>query len=69
MSKKDFIALADMVKNHNSKLVEFRNPGYTTEMFYEAQLEVLAQFCAKYPRFDRQLWLNYIEGNCGPSGR
>jgi hypothetical protein len=49
MSKKDFIALADMIRRSN-------------DSFSFAQLDLLAKFCKKQnPQFDRQLWLDYLQ--------
>ncbi len=59
MTKKHFIALADMVKHYSQ---------YTTG-FTSFQKELLADFCLEQnPRFDRNRWLNYIAGTCGPNG-
>lgn len=63
MTKKHFIALADAIKAHHAvnkhPLAHFNKP----------QLEILAQFCAEQnPQFNHSRWLNYIDGNCGPSG-
>ena len=63
MSKKDFIALADVIKNENAK-----NPFWNHE-FEPAQIEALADFCqSQNPNFKRERWLEYIAGKCGPSG-
>ena len=60
MTKKHFIALADAVRKHN-KLYVYE--------FGEFQLKTLADFCqSQNPRFDRQRWLDYIAGKCGPNG-
>ena len=54
MSKKDFIALADAV----------RGEGFT-----DAQLDILARFCAsRSAQFLRDRWLAYVRGECGPNG-
>ena len=54
MSKKDFVALADAVRADNT--------AWHT-------IEALADFCrAQNPRFDRERWVGYITGKCGPSG-
>lgn len=56
MSKKDFIALADVIRERR-------------EHFSTRAIEALAGFCASQnPRFLRERWLAYIEGECGPSG-
>jgi hypothetical protein len=64
MSKKQFVALADSIREHN-RLAKFNgeNP------FTDDQLAALARFCASVnPRFKRERWLDYIAGRCGPSG-
>jgi hypothetical protein len=59
MTKKDFIKLADYVK-------EFSRQG---ESFTPRQIVCLANFCKEQnPKFDRERWLGYIDGECGPSG-
>lgn len=36
---------------------------------WEFTVEMLADFCASTnPRFNRQRWLDYVAGKCGPSG-
>jgi hypothetical protein len=59
MSKKDFIALADDIKRSNQYGVAFT----------PAHIEVLADFCkGQNGNFNRERWLDYIAGKCGPSG-
>ena len=59
MSKKHFIALADCLR-------EYQETTKTVEPYL---LDVLAGFCeAQNPRFNRELWIAYIRGECGPSG-
>lgn len=59
MTKKDFIRLADYIREHNS----------TGNSFTFGQLSCLANFCkASNPRFMRDRWFNYIGGKCGPCG-
>lgn len=61
MSKQDFVALADAVKEFNFT----KDRGYFT---FE-HVKVLADFCQlQNPRFNRQRWLRYIAGECGPNG-
>lgn len=56
MSKKDFIKLADYIRNSN-------------EPFNEYQVARLADFCADgNPRFNRERWLGYIAGTNGKNG-
>lgn len=54
MTKKEFIALADAVRN---------------EGFSDYQLEILCSFMrAQNERFDSDRWLGYVKGKCGPGG-
>ena len=63
MGKKQFIALADVIRNHNSA-----NPFDKFE-FTNDQIRALADFCeSQNPNFNRDRWLDYIAGKCGPSG-
>lgn len=65
MSKKDFIALADDIREHN--VVAKNNDNYTA--FTEDQIELLAQFCRNQnSNFMRERWLDYIAGKCGKNG-
>jgi hypothetical protein len=62
MTKKHFIALADAIRHHN----------VTTSAeshFNAAQVETLAIFCENMNHgFNRNRWLDYIAGKCGPNG-
>lgn len=63
MTKKDFIALADFIKQHNN------NPDVDESGFSELQIEILADFCQKQnPNFNRERWISYIKGECGKNG-
>lgn len=65
MSKKHFIALADQIREHNRLAV--KNSFYDT--FSNSQIEMLADFCkSQNYNFNRERWLAYIKGECGPSG-
>jgi len=58
MTKKHFIALADMIRGTRV------SHGWT-----EKQIYALAEFCGQgNSNFDRQRWLDYIAGTCGPNG-
>lgn len=58
MTKKHFIALADLIRSTRV------SHGWTNK-----QINELACFCwEKNPRFDRERWLSYIAGTCGPNG-
>jgi hypothetical protein len=63
MGKKDFIALADAIRLHNSE----RHEG--EGQFTISQINVLARFCqSQNPNFNRERWFGYIAGTNGPSG-
>lgn len=56
MTKKHFIALANHIK---------ANP----ETYTVTTVHALADFCqSQNPNFNRQLWIAYIGGICGPNG-
>jgi len=65
MTKQDFIALADWIRSTN----EFAGYNeFDADAFTPQQIDVLAYFCAQQnPRFNRQLWLDYVAGLCGPN--
>ena len=68
MSKKDFIALADTLRPHalydpHGELVDISAWGG------DSILDALCRFmAAQNPRFDRERWLGYLAGTCGPNG-
>ncbi len=66
MSKKDFIALADAIRDHNSAA----SRGFASYTAFDpVQLDTLAKLCAaQNPNFKRERWLSYIAGNCGKNG-
>lgn len=67
MSKKDFIALANAIREHNSEESEWSDPS--SSPFDHCQIDVLADFCqSQNPNFNRDRWLGYIAGTNGPSG-
>ena len=64
MTRKDFIALANAICDHNAHC-----GGFSVRKFSTCQLLTLASFCqSKNSRFDRARWLGYIRGECGPNG-
>jgi hypothetical protein len=64
MSKKNFIALADMIRFHNRT-----HATGDSAVFNESHLIALAEFCREQNcRFKRERWLDYINGKCGPNG-
>lgn len=68
MHKKQFVALADCLREHNGNMRRiFASPDRM--MFNAEQIGVLADFCqSQNPRFDRERWLGYIAGEVGPNG-
>ena len=66
MSKKDFIALADVLRPY---LEESDDRDVGMDDFANVPVGVLADFCASLnPRFMRDRWLGYLRGECGPGG-
>ena len=66
MTKRHFIALADTIRAYKQMRVHFQ---CVSPPFDDDQIGVLADFCqTQNPRFNRQLWLDYVNGKCGPSG-
>lgn len=64
MTKKHFIELANVIKGYNRD----DNP-IAVGSFNDTQIDVLATFCRQVnPRFNRERWINYIKGECGPNG-
>ena len=65
MSKKDFIALADAIKQH----AEESKRWLDVQPFTQSQLNTLAAFCkAQNLAFMRDRWLGYIAGENGKNG-
>jgi len=63
MSKKDFIALADAIKQHNDDTQSLK------PVFSKDHLETLVRFCrSQNSSFMERRWLDYIAGDCGPNG-
>ena len=66
MTKKHFIALADAIRRHNESASEHHQDE---DRFEEAHLLTLTDFLAEQnPRFNRERWLDYINGKCGKNG-
>ena len=64
MTKKQLVALADSIREHN-RLVKFNGEN----AFTVDQLAALPRFCAsENPRFKRERWIDYIAARCGPNG-
>lgn len=66
MTKKHFIALADVLRSIEP--TEQRRP-VTSQELWQITRNALANFCeSQNPRFNRELWLAYVRGECGPNG-
>jgi hypothetical protein len=62
MSKQDFIALADQIRQENRL-------GEPKDHFTVEQIATLADFCqSRNSNFKRDRWIDYIAGKCGPNG-
>jgi len=67
VTKKHFIALADYIRDHNEEYGQW--PMHPEVIFNYGHLQALAEFLQEQNRnFDKELWLDYIAGKCGPSG-
>ncbi|MDR5729424.1 MAG: hypothetical protein RB191_18580 [Terriglobia bacterium] len=65
MSKKDFIALADMIRSANQYAAKCGQPV----TFSDAAILALATFCHRQnSNFMSDRWLRYIAGECGKNG-
>lgn len=65
MSKKDFIALADTMRDFLATNAGREMDDITRRVL----LEHLARFCrGQNSRFMQGRWLDYISGLCGPNG-
>lgn len=61
MTKKHFISLADVLR---TEVLPNLAPESRADVLSE-----LARWCKSMnSRFDRDRWLGYIEGTCGPNG-
>ncbi len=75
MSKKHFIALAEMIR-YNKPNPENTQAGSPARDYLNGRLaeweiltEKLADFCAlQNHNFKRDRWISYIKGECGPNG-
>jgi hypothetical protein len=69
MSKKHFIAIADAIREHNTVARRRRDSGIPCAMFLPDHLETLADsFKRENSMFNRERWLSYVAGACGPNG-
>ena len=76
MKKKNFIALADAMRDLKPEDPHADGIGWNTAAQREARMNQwndtckrLALFCAEQnAEFKRERWLAYINGTCGPNG-
>lgn len=69
MTKKNFIALADAIKDRRLSERAIDVCSNFAEPFTSKQLELLANFCREQnPAFARERWLGYIAGTNGKNG-
>ena len=69
MTKKTFIALADVIREYNRGAFETGTNIASPLQFTHTQIIALADFCeSQNPEFKRDRWLVYIAGTCGPNG-
>ncbi len=65
MTKKHFIALADALRTERPQPNWCQNKHTQWTLDVKAIADVLAR---SSPRFNRQRWLDYVNGLCGPCG-
>ena len=73
MSKKHFIALADALRATRPTGLDHQGLASREANMIGGQWimdrDAIADLCAKMnPRFNRERWLDYIAGKCGPNG-
>ena len=69
MSKQDFVALADAIRNHGTTIDPHSTVRISDTPFTKDQVEMLATFCGRQNgNFMRQRWMDYIAGKCGKNG-
>lgn len=69
MTKKHFIALADAIKEYNRLSFPAGTNCVSPLKFGYTQILMLADFCqSQNPNFNRDRWITYIKGECGPNG-
>ena len=71
MTKQDFIKIADAIREHNQR-EDQRGAVLGIKTPQRFQVEHLAALADVFedcnPKFDRVLWKQYIDGECGPNG-
>lgn len=75
MTKQHFIALADTLKalrpDRGNRYAPrgVRTKGEAAFDQWQETIDALADFCASQnPHFNRDRWISYINGECGPNG-
>jgi hypothetical protein len=71
MSKKDFIALADVMRGQKPAASNGTERAEALHYQWRKTVDGLACFCARQSGpagFKRQRWLDYINGECGSNG-
>jgi hypothetical protein len=67
MSKQDFIALADVIREHNR--IASHPANSDMPKFEATHLEALVSFMrGQSSNFMKERWLGYVAGENGPSG-
>jgi len=65
MSKRDFVKLADALRAERPG--DNWNPNKRVQ--WELDIKAIANVCAESnPRFKRERWMSYVNGECGPNG-
>lgn len=68
MTKKHFIALADVFRD--AKPIKCMDLSYTVgrDSQWSEDVERVCQYLSTFPNFNRERWIDYVNGVCGPSG-
>ena len=69
MTEQHFLALADSIRAYNAQAFPAGTNIASPLKFTHTQIQTLADFCAaQKSAFDRERWLAYVAGDCGPNG-
>lgn len=69
MTNKHFIELADAIRSYNEIAFPSGTNIASPLQFTHTQVLALADFCkSQNSQFNRERWLAYIAGECGPNG-
>lgn len=69
MSKKDFIAMADSIREIKPRPTDPTWDYGEALLQWESFRDAMARFCqSQNGQFKRDRWLSYIAGECGPNG-